>query len=56
MSAVLAQLRRSVVDGRPVERLCYALVAALIAVGLAHLLVQAVLGGAWGARCPGANR
>lgn len=47
MSTVLAALRRSVVDGRPVERLCYWIGAALVAVGLAHLLVQAVLGGPW---------
>lgn len=47
MSAVLAALRRSVVDGRPVERWCYRIGAALVAVGLAHLLVQAVLGGPW---------
>lgn len=47
MNAVLAQLRRSVLDGRPVERLCCRIGAALVAVGLAHLLVQAVLGGPW---------
>lgn len=42
-----ARLRRSVVAGRPVERACYRIGAVLIAVGLAHLLVQGVLGGPW---------
>lgn len=47
MSAVLAALRRSAVDARPVERLGYRMGAALITVGCAHLLVQVVLGGPW---------
>jgi hypothetical protein len=32
---------------RPVERACWAVAAGLVAVGLAHLAVQAVLGGPW---------
>lgn len=47
MTVALAQLRRSVVAGRPVERACFRIGAALIAVGLVHLLVQGVLGGPW---------
>lgn len=47
MMVALAQLRRSIVAARPVERACYRIGAGLIAVGLTHLLVQGVLGGPW---------
>jgi hypothetical protein len=44
---VLRDLRLHWTDGRPVERLAYVVGAMLLLSGLAHLGVQAVLGGPW---------
>ncbi|HWN32455.1 MAG TPA: hypothetical protein VNP03_06910 [Pseudonocardia sp.] len=47
MTEILRDLRTAWSDGRPVERLAYVVGAVLLLSGLAHLGVQAVLGGPW---------
>lgn len=47
MTRIAGSVTHAVRALRPVEKACYVVAALLLASGLAHLLVQAVLGGPW---------
>jgi hypothetical protein len=47
MTEIARELRTSWTEGRPVERVAYALAALFLLSGLAHLGIQAAVGGPW---------
>ncbi|MDT7642224.1 MAG: hypothetical protein QOC83_6512, partial [Pseudonocardiales bacterium] len=47
MTEIARELRTFWTEGRPVERVAYALAALFLLSGLAHLGIQAAVGGPW---------